>query len=467
MITRQFGAHARELKASLSRFGSTELRSANDIGRAPCKNRHVSLPLATRAVEKEVLPNGLVVITEPMAHVHSVSVGIWLRSGSRREPAELNGISHFIEHMVFKGTARRTAEDIAREVDSVGGMLDAFTAKEMVCFNTRVLDEHLPKAFDVLADMVLEPKFAEDDIAREQSVILEEIRMTQDNPEDLVHELFTQNFWTSHALGKPILGTPETVSAFTRRSLQEWFRRWYAPNHLVITAAGHLSHQQLVELVAERFAKLSPSDNGTADSAPRPTPHITLRTKRELEQVHICIGVPALPLTDDRRFAVSILNNVLGGGMSSRLFQNIRERQGLAYAIFSEMNSYRDAGMLSVYAGTSMETAAQVIRSILEELRHLKDEPLSQEELRRAKDHLKGATLLALEGSSSRMNSLARYHLYFNRHFTTEELIQMLERVTADEVQQLAREFFAPERLAASVVGNLNGFQLTRDQLAL
>jgi predicted Zn-dependent peptidase len=427
----------------------------------------VSLTQATRAVEKEVLPNGLVVITEPMAHVHSVSVGIWLRSGSRREPAELNGISHFIEHMVFKGTTRRTAEDIAREVDSVGGMLDAFTAKEMVCFNTRVLDEHLPKAFDVLADMVLEPKFAEDDIARELSVILEEIRMTQDNPEDLVHELFTQNFWTPHALGKPILGTPETVSGFTRHSLQEWFRRWYAPNHLVITAAGHLSHEQLVELVAERFAKLSPCDNGTADSAPRPTPHITLRAKRELEQVHICVGVPALPLTDDRRFAVSILNNVLGGGMSSRLFQNIRERQGLAYAIFSEMNSYRDAGMLSVYAGTSIETVGQVIRSILEEFRHLKDEPLSQEELRRAKDHLKGATLLALEGSSSRMNSLARYHLYFNRHFTTEELIQMLERVTADEVQQLAREFFAPERLAASVVGNLNGFQLTRDQLAL
>jgi len=320
---------------------------------------------ATSTVQKEVLPNGLVVITEPMEHVHSVSVGIWLRSGSRREPAELNGISHFIEHMVFKGTARRTAEDIAREVDSVGGMLDAFTAKEMVCFNTRVLDEHLPKAFDVLADMVLEPKFADEDIAREQSVILEEIRMTQDNPEDLVHELFTQNFWTPHALGKPILGTPETVSAFTRDTLQKWFSRWYAPNHLVVTAAGHLTHAQLVDLVAERFAKLAPSPNGAADSVPAPAPHITTRTKSELEQVHICLGVPALPIADQRRFAVSVLNNVLGGGMSSRLFQNIRERQGLAYAIFSEMNSYRDAGVLSVYAGTSLETAGQVIRSTL------------------------------------------------------------------------------------------------------
>jgi len=420
----------------------------------------------THTVQQEVLPNGLVVITEPMEHVHSVSVGIWLRSGSRREPAELNGISHFVEHMVFKGTARRTAEDIAREVDSVGGMLDAFTAKEMVCFNTRVLDEHLPKAFDVLADMVLEPKFAPDDIAREQSVILEEIRMTQDNPEDLVHELFTQNFWTPHALGKPILGTPETVSAFDRETLQKWFRRWYAPNHLVITAAGHLTHAQLVDLVAERFAKLAPSEDGSAESAPEAAPHITLRSKRELEQVHLCLGVPALPLTDERRFAVSILNNILGGGMSSRLFQNIRERQGLAYAIFSEMNSYRDAGMLSVYAGTSLETAGQVIRSILEEFQRIKDEPLGEEELRRAKDHLKGATLLALEGSGSRMNSLARYHMYFNRHFTPQELIAMLEAVTAEQVQQLAREFFAPERLAASVVGNLNAFHLTREQLA-
>jgi predicted Zn-dependent peptidase len=412
------------------------------------------------------MPNGLVVITEPMEHVHSVSVGIWLRSGSRREPADLNGISHFIEHMVFKGTRRRTAEDIAREVDSIGGMLDAFTAKEMVCFNTRVLDEHLPKAFDVLADMVLEPKFAEEDIAREQSVVLEEIRMTQDNPEDLVHELFTQNFWTPHALGKPILGTPETVSAFTRRSLQDWFHRSYAPNHLLITAAGHLKHEQLVQLVSERFAKLAPAENGAADSVPHPAPHITLRTKHELEQVHLCLGVPALPLTDDRRFAVSILNNVLGGGMSSRLFQNIRERKGLAYAIFSEMNSYRDAGMLSVYAGTSIDTAGQVIRSVLEEFRRMKDEPLSEEELRRAKDHLKGATLLSLEGSSSRMNSLARYHLYFNRHFTPQELITLLERVTVEEVQQIAHEFFAPEHIAASVVGNLNGFKLTREQLA-
>jgi len=420
----------------------------------------------TQTVHKEILPNGLVILTEPMEHVHSVSVGIWLRSGSRREPAEINGISHFIEHMVFKGTERRTAEDIAREIDRLGGMLDAFTSKEMVCFNTRVLDEHLAKAFDVLADIVLEPKFAADDIAREQSVVLEEIRMTQDNPEDLVHELFTQNFWHPHALGKPILGTPETVSAFTRDTLQAWFKQCYAPNRLVITAAGHLTHQQLVDLVSERFAKLPRAEEGFADPKPVPMQHITQRSKSELEQVHLCLGVPALPLTDRRRFTVSVMNNILGGGMSSRLFQNIRERQGLAYSIFSDLNPYRDTGILSVYAGTSLETTEKVVQSVLAEFRRMRDEPIADEELRRAKDHLKGATLLSLEGSGARMSSLARYHMYFDRHFTPQELIAMLEAVTAEEVQAIAREFFQPGRIAASVVGNLNGFQLTRDNLA-
>lgn len=418
-------------------------------------------------VRQTTLPNGLVVITESMEHVHSVSVGAWLRSGSRREPAELNGISHFTEHMLFKGTQRRTAEDIAREVDSVGGMLDAFTSKEMVCFNTRVLHEHLPKAFDVLSDMLLEPKFAVQDIGREKSVILEEIRMTQDNPEDLVHELFTQNFWNPHALGRPILGTPETVSGLTRETLELWFRHWYAPNNLVITAAGRLEHASFVDLVTERFAKLVPSPDGASDPVPHPVPHITLREKNELEQVHICIGVPALPMPDRRRFAVSVLNDVLGGGMSSRLFQNVRERQGLAYAIFSELNAYKDVGTLSVYAGTSLETASKVVRCILDEFRRMKDEPLSSEELRRSKDHLKGATLLALEGTGQRMNSLARYHLYFNRHFTPHELIAMLEAVTPEEVQQIGREFFCCDRVAASVVGNLDGFELTRSELAI
>jgi predicted Zn-dependent peptidase len=247
------------------------------------------MPNGSYAIQKEILPNGLVVLTESMEHVHSVSVGIWLRTGSRREHAAVNGIAHFIEHMVFKGTRRRSAEDIAREVNRFGGMLNAFTDKEMVCFHTRVLDEHFPKAFDVLADIVLEPKFADEDIVREKSVVLEEIGMAQDNPEDLVHELFTQNFWSTHSLGKPILGTPETVSSFTRDALQEWFSQYYAPNQIVITAAGHLTHEQVVDLVSERFSHLAPVPDRFTDPQPRTAPHITLRSKAELEQVHICM----------------------------------------------------------------------------------------------------------------------------------------------------------------------------------
>jgi predicted Zn-dependent peptidase len=419
-----------------------------------------------RTIEMETFSNGLVLIVEPMTEVRSVSVGIWLRGGSRREPAELNGISHFIEHMVFKGTERRSAEDIAKEVDSVGGMLDAFTSKEMVCFNSRVLDEHLPAAFDVLADLVLSPRFAEEEITREKSVILEEIKMTQDNPEDLVHELFSQNFWKNHALGKPILGTNKTVSSFRRETLRNWFQSRYAPNNLVITAAGSVTLAQLRALVAERFTDLKPAPEAQSETTPTPTPRITLRNKKELEQVHICLGVRAYPMADRRRFVASVLNNILGGGMSSRLFQNIREKQALAYAVFSEMNPYRDTGMLSVYAGTALSTARKVVELVLVEFRRLKEELVPAEELRRAKDHLKGAMVLSLESSGARMSHLARQHIYFNRFISIDELIEGLESVTREEVQGVAQEFFRPGEVAASVVGHLDGFELSPEDLA-
>jgi predicted Zn-dependent peptidase len=417
-------------------------------------------------VHKETLPNGLVVITEPMAHVRSVAVGIWLRHGSRREPDELNGISHFIEHMVFKGTERRSAEDIAREADRIGGMLDAFTSKELVCFNTRVVDEHLGTAFDIIADLVLAPRFAEDEIMREKSVIFEEIKMVQDNPEDLVHELFSENFWRNHALGRPILGTPETVGALSRSALRDWFGRWYAPNHIVITAAGNLSHAQLLDLVGSRFADRKPSVNGHAESAPSPAPSVTLRNKPDLEQTHVCLGVQAYPMSHERRFAASILNSLLGGGMSSRLFQNIREKLGLAYAIFSELSPYRDTGVLSVYSGTGTDKAAQLIQSVLAEFRNLKESLVSEEELRRAKDHLKGALLLSMESTGSRMSNIARHHLYFGRFFTVDEMIARLEAVTREDLRDVAQEFFRPGRIAATVLGPIGDFKLTESDLA-
>jgi len=429
-----------------------------------CQNTSMAEP--PRDIQRHLLPNGLVVITEPMPHVRSVSVGVWVRSGSRREPPERNGIAHFIEHMLFKGTERRTAEEIARSVDSIGGMLDAFTSKEMICFNAKVLDEHLPLAFDVLADLVLRPRFAEDDIAKEKQVILEEIKMDEDNPDYLVHEIFTQSFWQNHALGKPILGTPETVRAFTQQAVFGSYRSWFAPGNLVITAAGHLEHARLVELVAREFSALKPSGDTPQDVAPAAQAQITLRSKRELEQVHLCLGVPSYPMADERRFAAAVLNTLLGGGMSSRLFQNIRERQGLAYAVFSEQNPYRDTGVLSVYAGTSLENAARVVQLVVEEFRSLKEQLVSEEELRRAKDYLKGSLMLSLESTSSRISNLARQEMYFGRFFSLDEVLSSIEAVTRDAVQQLAREFFRPEQIAVTVLGPLNGFTLSREQLA-
>jgi predicted Zn-dependent peptidase len=420
----------------------------------------------SRKVEQTTLPNGLVVATEFMPHVRSVSAGIWIRTGSRNETPELGGISHFIEHMLFKGTSRRKAEDIAREVDSVGGIVDAFTAKEMVCFNTRVLDEHLETVFDVLADMVVNSQFPEDEINRERSVILEEIRMVEDNPEDLVHEMFSKNLWGHHPLGRPILGTMDTVGSFDRGAIKSAFARWYAPNNIIITAAGNITHQKMLDLVAPRFSNGKPSTNGQAIAPPAPRAELGSRSKRELEQVHICIGVPACSMTDPRRYAVSVLNNLLGSGMSSRLFQNIREKQGLAYAIFSDTNHYRDAGMLTIYAGTGLETTERLISSVTKELRNLKENGVTEDELRRCKANLKGGTLLSLESTGSRMSDLARQFLYFGNYTSPEERISAMEAVTAKEIQQLANEMFQPSRAAAAILGNLNGFKLPPLHLA-
>src|SRR5712692_5436348 len=419
-----------------------------------------------RHIQREVLPNGLVVITEAMEHVRSASIGMWIRTGSRQEPAELNGISHFIEHMLFKGTERRSAEEIAQSMDRVGGMLDAFTTKEMISFNAKVLDEHLPVAIEVISDLVLRPRFDQQDITKEKSVVLEEIKMEQDNPEYLVYEIFTQNFWREHPLGKPILGTRDSVNRFEREALVGCFRSWYAPDNMLITAAGHLDHRKVVELVAAEYSMLRPSGNGASLIPPRSHAKLTTRNKRELGQVHICLGVPALPAADDRRYALAILNNLLGGGMSSRLFQNIREKQGLAYTVFSDLSPYRDAGMFSVYAGTSRENARQVVEMVMAEFRRMKEELVSEEELRRAKDYLKGSMLLSLESTGARMSNLARQELYFGRFITLDEIGEAVERVTPDDLQQLARLLFIPDRIAVTVLGNLEGFELTREQLA-
>jgi len=419
-----------------------------------------------RNIRREVLPNGLTVITEQMQHIRSISIGIWIKTGSRDEDLQWNGISHFVEHMVFKGTKHRSAEDIARQVDSIGGNMDAFTAKECVCFNVKVLDEHFPIAMDVLSDLVLNPVFDSQDITRERGVILEEIKMDEDSPDYLVHEIFTQNFWKDHPLGRPILGTKDTVRRFERAPVLDFYAQRFGPDNLIISAAGNLNHAHFIELVNRHFQHMKPIKNGFHSPRPTIVPRIIMRNKKSLEQVQICVGVPSHPIAHEKRHASYILNTLLGGGMSSRLFQNIRERQGLAYAIYSDLNPYRDTGCLSVYAGTSRESASKVVQCIVSEFRKLKAEPVPEEELRRSKDQLKGSLMLSLESSTSRMSNLARQEMYFDRFYSMDELLEKIEAVSAGELQQLANEFFHTESIAVTVLGNLNGLKLSREQLA-
>lgn len=418
-----------------------------------------------RNIRRTVLPSGLIVLTERMEHVRSVAMGVWMRVGSRHEIPELNGISHFVEHMVFKGTKSRTAQRIAREVDAIGGNLDAFTGKETVCFNIKVLDEHVPTALDVLSDLVLNPVFASEEIARERGVILEEIKMDEDSPDTLVHEIFMQNFWKGHPLGKPILGTRETVRSFEQNTLVGFFEQRFQAGNMVFSAAGNLEHDSFVEMVARNFGSLASGSSISTDAAPTVTPRIHLRNKKSLEQVQLCLGVPAPPIADETRYPALLLNTILGGGMSSRLFQTVREERGLVYAIYSDLAPYRDTGSLCVYAGTSSDRAVQVIDLIMEEFRRLKSEPLQPGELRRAQDQLKGNLLLSLESSMSRMSNLARQQMYFERFFDLNEIIQRVEAVTEDEVMAMAGHLFQSERVALTMLGRLDGLHLSRKQL--
>jgi predicted Zn-dependent peptidase len=419
-----------------------------------------------RNIQRQVLPNGLTILTEKMDHIRSVSIGIWVKSGSRHEDPNVNGISHFVEHMVFKGTSSRSAEDIARQVDSIGGNMDAFTGKETICFNVKVLDEHLPVAVDILSDMVLHPVFDVNEITRERGVILEEIKMDEDNPDYLVHEIFTQNFFKGHPLGKPILCTKETVRRFDQEAIWGYYGGKFSPGNMIISAAGNLNHKEFVDLLRQRFEQLPVGSNGWHDTPPKINSRIILRNKKALEQVQICVGVPSYSISHERRYVTYILNTLLGGGMSSRLFQNVREKQGLVYSIFSELNPFRDTGMLSVYAGTSRESAPKVVQSIVHEFRELKTQPISEEELKRAKDQLKGSLMLSLESSTARMSNLARQEMYYDHFFTMDEIIDRIQAVTVEDLLQSANELFQPQLIAVTVLGNLNGLKITRDSLA-
>ncbi len=415
-------------------------------------------------IQKEILDNGLTVITESMPHVRSVAVGIWLRRGSRHEQESQSGIAHFIEHMVFKGTRRRSQVQIAQELDAIGGQTDAFTSKEYGSFHAKVLDEHLPLVMDLLADIVLNPSFDSVELERERKVIFEEIKMVEDTSEDLAHEIFVESFWPNHPLGRPILGRRRTVESFGRDDLLRFFRVAYTPTNMIVAAAGHLDHNQVADLIRKYFEPLRPRRDNFQEFPPTVESKLS-RKQKNLEQVHLVMGTVAPPQIHADRYVSYVLNTVLGGTTSSRLFQVVRENCGLAYNVFSYLSCYRDAGKLTIYAGTSPQNANEVVDLVLGELGRIKKQPVSAEELRRAKDHLKGSIMLGLEGTGSRMSQLARHEMYFGRHVSLEEILAGIESVQGEDVLKLAREMVEGRLLGLAAVGDLSYFKSMPEKL--
>lgn len=419
-------------------------------------------------IRRESFENGLCLLTESMPDVRSVSLGVWLKRGSRHEPASLNGISHFIEHLVFKGTERRTAREIALAMDSVGGQMDAFTSKEYTCFYAKVLDEHLPTAVELLSDIVRRPRFDPAELERERQVIVEEIRMVEDTPEELVYDLFSSHFYDGHPLGRPIQGTEETVGALDRNRLLGFFHKVYLPQNLLIVAAGNLRHSRLAKLVGEAFAAMVPRDaHPPLTRPPRVRGGVAVREKKDLEQLHLLLGLPAFPENFAGRYALFTLNALLGGSMSSRLFQKIREERGLAYTVYSAVNAFLDTGVLMVYAATSPSRAREVLGLVLQELAELRDQGPTPQELEVAKEHLKGSLMLSLESTSSRMSNLARQEIYFGRQFTLGEVLAGLEAVTVEAVHEVSRQLFRNGRLALAAVGRLGRQKISEQELVL
>lgn len=404
--------------------------------------------------EKIVLPNGVRLVVEEIPYVHSAAVGVWVRAGSRNEDPSLRGISHFLEHLLFKGTERRTAKQIAQELEAVGGVLNAFTTKEYTCFYAKVLAEHLPLAVDVLADMFFNSLISEKDIEREKRVVLEEIRMYDDSPDELVHDLFARAVWQQHPLGWSVLGSYDTVASLDREKIVSYYRDHYIPANTVVAVAGRVRTAEVTELITSAFGLAQ--KEGQRPLYEPPVPHAVVElTPRDTEQVQVCLGTPGLAQDSSLIYALQILNNVVGGGLSSRLFQEIREERGLAYSIYSYHSTYVDTGLFTVYAGTGPDTVEEVIRIALLELGKIKREGITSEELRRSKEQIRGNLLLGMENVGNRMSRLGKTELCYGRVITTEEVLENINRVTLEEVKHLAEELFQSDKFALSAIGPL------------
>ena len=414
--------------------------------------------------QKTVLDNGLRVITEEIPYLRSVSIGVWVVTGSRDERPHENGISHFIEHLLFKGTEKRTAFDIAKEIDSVGGTLNAFTGREYTCFYAKVIDQNLPLAIDLLSDIFLHSLMDLKDVEKERMVILQEIKMVEDTPDDYIHDLFNRVCWGDHPLGFPIYGTSELVQSFRQDQLQQFFKENYPPERIVVCAAGNLKHRQVVDMIEKTFGKILKSDRAWGRKKPDPVSTTNI-WKRDLEQVHFCLGTRGLQYNHSLRFASYVLNTILGGGMSSRLFQEIRENRGLAYSVYSYLPTYIDSGLVVVYAGTSEDSFQEVIDLVLNEFNHIKKGPLKNGELETAKEQLKGNLLLSMESSDNLMTRLAKNEIYFQSYLPVGMILKGIDEVEEETVRQLANEIFDERLFCLTVLGPTNGNHLDKVRL--
>jgi predicted Zn-dependent peptidase len=402
---------------------------------------------------------------ETLPYVRSVSLGYYLRSGSAVESEEHGGASHFLEHLVFKGTQRRSTAEIAQVIDILGGDVDAFTGKEYTSFYAHVLDEQVDTALDLLTEIVTAPRFSDEDIEMERSVILEEIKMVEDTPDDLVHEIFVTSFWPDHPLGRPILGTEDTVNRLAREQIVAHYSETFHATNLIFCASGNVRMEQILPFLERSFPLDTRQPMRREWSTPLPNQHVILREKRELEQVHLCLGSRGFPQQRNERYAAALFNTILGGGMSSRLFQRIREQLGLVYSVLSYHNGYLHGGYEAVYAACAPKNLKRVLAVTLEEMRKIKQQGATPAELAAAKLHLKGSILLSLESTVSRMSGIARQEYYFGRQFTADEIIEQIDAVTLDNIQQVAKTIVDPDSLSLTLLGNLKAPGVSTEML--
>ena len=403
--------------------------------------------------QKHKMTNGIRIVTEEIPYINSVSVGIWVRVGSRNEEIDINGVSHFIEHMLFKGTEKRNAKEIANSIDKIGGQLNAFTAKESTCYYAKVLDSHFDIALDVLTDMFLNSTFVKEEIEKEKGVIMEEINMYEDSPEDLVHDLFSQGVWSGNPLGMSILGTEESLNALNRDSILDYYKSNYTPENIVISVVGNIKHEVVVEKVEKQFRDLAPSTKKLITIKKPSFDPIKITRSKKTEQVHLCIGFEGVETDNESFYPLLTMNNIFGGAMSSRLFQNIREDKGLAYSVFSYPSAYQDCGLYSIYAGMKTTQLKTVTGLIMDEIHEIMGKGLTEEELYDSKEQMKGSYTLGLESTSGRMISIGKSELMHDRIYSPAEVLAKIDKVEMESVNKAIRTVFDLNRMGGAVIG--------------